>query len=90
VIDMTKRVFALDVDDDNGIGEFIKPLPDVICEHMRTSPKLFRPSTLQADFRDQCKVVLSRQAIHSALLSLLKKKLIVKAGRGEYHHAFYK
>ena len=89
MINPASRLFAVDMDDDNGLGEFIKPLPTVIEAHMRTSPKLFRPCTLQEDFFTHCRVKISRQAMHSALVSLLRQGKIVKDGRAVYRHKIY-
>lgn len=82
MIDPTDKFFDTDK------GRFVRSLPNVIERHMRTSAKWFRPSSLQKDFKE-VKVWYSRQAINSALLTLIKQGKIVKHDRGLYCHAFY-
>ena len=82
------RVFAI-THSDKGKASFVRPLPEVVAHHMRTSAKLFRPSTLIEDFGERCKVDVTRQAINSALTSLIKQRLVRKDGRGVYRHLFH-
>lgn len=65
---------------------FINSLSYLIERHMRTSPQMFRPSSLQRDFLLECGVTVSRQAINSALATLVRQGSIVRRGRGLYCH----
>lgn len=85
MIDKKLPVFKIEYDMDTGKGEFVRPLSAVIERHMRTSRKLFRPCTLIEDF-EKLNVHVSRQAVNSALATLLKHKEIERQGRGVYAH----
>lgn len=65
---------------------FVHALTEVIECHLRTSAKLFRPQTLRDDFRQECGVNVSLQAINSAIQSLAKRGLVIKRGWGLYCH----
>lgn len=73
-----------------GVGrEFTQSLSVAVERHMRTSQKQFRPSSLRDDFQRECGVKVSLQAINSAMITLMRQKLVVQDGRGAYRHAIY-
>lgn len=85
MIDLKDKMFETEVDEDNGRKEFLRPLSRVIDRHMSTSKKYFRPCSLIEDF-EALGVKVSRQAINSALRTLLKHGDIQRAGPALYHH----
>lgn len=85
MIDKDSPTFRIEYDPDTNRGEFVRPLSAVIERHMRTSRKLFRPSSLIDDFAG-VGVRVSRQAVNSALATLLRRGDIKRQGYGLYAH----
>jgi hypothetical protein len=87
MIDVNHPAFATHSSMTGAGDEFTQHLSVAIERHMKTSQKQFRPSSLRDDFLRECSVRVSLQAINSALVTLIKRKLIVQDGRGAYRHA---
>lgn len=79
-------IYNIERDRDGAPVRFVQSLPDVIDWHMSKAAKMFRPLSLQRDFLAQGGIEVSRQAIYSALMSLMRRGRVRRDGRGLYRH----